>query len=168
MRYTQSAIAISRRSFVMQGVVRPLPCITPSLLLIPTWNRFAMLPWSIPWLIAWCTATLVIAWQLPETDRKRVSATLSEAGTLALRQGIGEPIPASWSLRISNNPRVRVPSWPPAVFLRPQFVSEISEPATCAAARFSHYFPGPVWHAPHEPAAILGMHRTGTRRWWPQ
>jgi O-antigen/teichoic acid export membrane protein len=86
MRYTQSAIAISRRGFVMQGVVRPLLCTIPSLLLIPTWNRFTMLPWSIPWLVIWSATTLLIAWQvaLTETDRRRVSTTLSKIRTLAL------------------------------------------------------------------------------------
>lgn len=78
MRYTQSAIAISRRNFVIQGILRPLLCTTPSLLLIPAWNRFAMLPWSIPWLVAWSTATLLIAWQvaLTETDRRRIGTAL--------------------------------------------------------------------------------------------
>jgi len=89
MRYTQSAIAISRRSFVMRGVVRPLLCLIPSLLLIPTWNRFAMLPWSIPWLGGWSTATLLIAWQvaLTETDRKRVITTLSRLARLDYVKG---------------------------------------------------------------------------------
>jgi O-antigen/teichoic acid export membrane protein len=84
MKYTQSAIAVSRRSFVMQGILRPLLCTTPSLLLIPTWNRFAMLPWSIPWLVLWSTTTLLIAWQiaLTETDRRRVSMTLSKVARL--------------------------------------------------------------------------------------
>ncbi len=78
MRYTQSAIAISRRNFVIQGILRPLLCTTPSLLLIPAWNRFAMLTWSIPWLVAWSTATLLIAWQvaLTETDRRRIGTAL--------------------------------------------------------------------------------------------
>ena len=84
MRYTQSAIAIQRTSFVMQGIVRPLLCTIPSLLLIPAWNRFAMLPWSIPWLVIWSATTLLIAWQvaLTETDRRRVSTTLSKFARL--------------------------------------------------------------------------------------
>lgn len=84
MRNTQSAIALSRRGFVMQGILRPLLCIAPSLLLVPSWNRFAMLPWSIPYLSLWTAATLMIAWQvaLTGTDRKRVSMTLSRLARL--------------------------------------------------------------------------------------
>ena len=84
MGLTQSVIGLSRRSFVMQGILRPMLCITPSLLLIPEWNRFAMLPWSVTWLAAWGAATLLIAWQvaLTETDRKRVSTILSKLARL--------------------------------------------------------------------------------------
>jgi O-antigen/teichoic acid export membrane protein len=80
MKYTQSAIGISRRNFVLQGILRPLLCTVPSVLLIPVWNRFAMLPWNMPWLVAWATATLLITWQVALTaaDRRRVSMALSK------------------------------------------------------------------------------------------
>jgi O-antigen/teichoic acid export membrane protein len=68
MRYIQSAIAISRRNLVIQGILRALLCTTPSLLLIPAWNRFAMLLWSIPWLASWSIATLLITWHVALTE----------------------------------------------------------------------------------------------------
>jgi O-antigen/teichoic acid export membrane protein len=71
MRFTQSAIALSRRQFIVQGLLRPLLCITPSLLLVPTWNRFAMLPWSIPLLALWAVGTLLIVWRISLTDEDR-------------------------------------------------------------------------------------------------
>jgi O-antigen/teichoic acid export membrane protein len=78
MKYTQSAIAFSRRHFVVQGLLRPMLCIVPSLLLLPAWNRFAMLPWSVPLLAFWVAATLLIVWRvgLTQADRDRISAAL--------------------------------------------------------------------------------------------
>jgi O-antigen/teichoic acid export membrane protein len=79
MKYTQSVIALSRRQIMMQGLLRPLLCTIPSLVLFPLWNRFAMLPWSPPLIAVWIAATLLIAWRIltPE-DRNRFSAILSK------------------------------------------------------------------------------------------
>ena len=79
MRYTRSAIDMPRRRFVLQGLLRPLSCAIPALLLLPMWNRFAMLPWSVPWLLACSFGTLIMAWQvgLDGPDRARIAATLS-------------------------------------------------------------------------------------------
>lgn len=84
MKYTQSTVTLSRRDFLIRGIFRPLLCTSPSLLLLPLWDRFAMLPWSAPLLAAWAVATLLIAWQLAltGTDRKRVSTTLSRLARL--------------------------------------------------------------------------------------
>jgi O-antigen/teichoic acid export membrane protein len=79
MKYTQSAITMSRRSFILKGLARPLLCTLPSLLAIPLWNRSAALPWGVPWLIVLCGTTLFIAWQVGLTpeDRARVKAMFS-------------------------------------------------------------------------------------------
>jgi O-antigen/teichoic acid export membrane protein len=71
MKYTRSAIAMSRRAFVAQGWMRPMVCIVPSLLLMPAWNRFAILPWSLPVLAVWIIATPALAWQIGLTSSDR-------------------------------------------------------------------------------------------------
>ncbi len=78
MKYTQSAIFFSRREFIIQGLLRPMLCTIPSLLLIPAWNRFSMLPWSVPLLVFWAASTLLIVWRigLTQADRDRISAAL--------------------------------------------------------------------------------------------
>lgn len=79
MKYTQSAIAMSRRRFLVQGLLRPSLCLIPSMILVPAWNRFAMLPWSPPYLLFWVVATLWLAWQtgLTGAERVRLVATIS-------------------------------------------------------------------------------------------
>jgi len=71
MKYTRSAIAMSRRDFVLQGLLRPLACLIPSLLLVPVWKPLALLPWGVPWFTVWTIATVAIAALigLTETDR---------------------------------------------------------------------------------------------------
>jgi O-antigen/teichoic acid export membrane protein len=79
MRYTRSAIAMPRRKFVVQGILRPLSCAIPALLLLPLWNRFGMAPWGVAWWLACSFGTLIIAWQvgLDDPDRARIAAALS-------------------------------------------------------------------------------------------
>jgi O-antigen/teichoic acid export membrane protein len=71
MKYTRSAIAMSRRDFVLKGLLRPLACLIPSLLLVPVWKPLALLPWGVPWFTVWTIATVAIAALigLTETDR---------------------------------------------------------------------------------------------------
>lgn len=62
MRLTRSTILVPRRRFVSDAVLRPLSCVIPSMLLIPFWRRFAMLPADLPWVIIWTIFTFGIAW----------------------------------------------------------------------------------------------------------
>lgn len=79
MKYTQAAIAMSRRSFLLKGLAQPLLCTIPCLFLIPVWRPFATLPWGGPWLIAVCVTTLLIAWQVGLTpgDRAQLKGIFS-------------------------------------------------------------------------------------------
>jgi O-antigen/teichoic acid export membrane protein len=79
MKYTQSAIRVSRRSFVLEGLARPLSCTLPALFAIPVWNSSATLPWSAPLLIVLCMTTVFIAWQigLMPGDRSQLREMLS-------------------------------------------------------------------------------------------
>ena len=80
MKYTQSTIRVSRRSFVLKGLIPPLLCTLPSLFAIPVWNSSATLPWSAPWLIILCVTTLLIAWQigLMPGDRSQLRGMFSK------------------------------------------------------------------------------------------
>jgi O-antigen/teichoic acid export membrane protein len=75
---TQPAIQIQRSRFVLQGLLRPILVITPSVFLYPFWRRLAMLP-AVPGLIAiWVAATAAIAWWVALTaeDRRELGAAL--------------------------------------------------------------------------------------------
>jgi O-antigen/teichoic acid export membrane protein len=62
MRYTQSAILIRRPRFVVDGLLRPLLTITPSLLFYPFWRQGNLLPASPTVLVMWVVATATILW----------------------------------------------------------------------------------------------------------
>ncbi len=73
MKFTHSAITMSRRLFVVQGILRPALCALPSILLIPAWKASAMLPVSPSWLAIWAVTTLGIAWFIGITKQERSS-----------------------------------------------------------------------------------------------
>ena len=73
MRFTRSAITMSRRLFVLEGLLRPSLCALPSILLIPAWKASTMLPVSPFWLAMWALATLGIAWFIGITKGERSS-----------------------------------------------------------------------------------------------
>lgn len=60
MRLTQQTITLSRARFLVDGLLRPIVCVTPVLLLLPfvTWNK--NLPASIPLLVACALATILM------------------------------------------------------------------------------------------------------------
>lgn len=79
MHYTQSTILIRRSHFVFRALVRPLLCLTPSLLFFPFWKQLTMLP-ANPALIAIAAVlTLAIAWRVGLTadDRRELISTAS-------------------------------------------------------------------------------------------
>ena len=78
MRSTHLTIFLSRRRFVLEAILRPLSCVIPSMLLLPFWKRFSVLPARLPWLIIWIFCTCTIAWLvgLKSTERRGSLQTL--------------------------------------------------------------------------------------------
>src|SRR5271166_6456936 len=62
MKLTRATITMSRGQFLWGGLVRPLLCVIPSVLLLPFWRKDEMLPYHPAWMAAWFAATLGIAW----------------------------------------------------------------------------------------------------------
>jgi len=74
MRYTRSAILIHRSQFIMQGLLRPLVCVAPSVILLPFWKRFATIPAPPLSMLLWALATIALAWQvgLNRSERQKL------------------------------------------------------------------------------------------------
>jgi O-antigen/teichoic acid export membrane protein len=64
MPRTTSAIEIPRARLAASSMLRPLLSFLPALVLLPLWHRYAMLPFSFPWLLLWAAATLLILWHI--------------------------------------------------------------------------------------------------------
>jgi O-antigen/teichoic acid export membrane protein len=62
MKFTRSTISISRRRFLLEGLLRPLSGVIPSILFLPLWSRTAMLPLNPLWMAIWSVSTLVFIW----------------------------------------------------------------------------------------------------------
>jgi O-antigen/teichoic acid export membrane protein len=62
MHFTQSTIQMSRRRFLWDGLLRPLSCTIPSLVLIFFWKEFTMFPASPAIVILWIICTIGIVW----------------------------------------------------------------------------------------------------------
>lgn len=71
MHYTQSAILIRRSRFLLEGLLRPLVSIAPSLLLYPFWRSLNMVPASPALLVVWVSATAGILWKIGLTAGER-------------------------------------------------------------------------------------------------
>ena len=80
MRFTRSAIYLSRWRYVRQGLLRPLTCILPLLLLIPSWTSNSMLPARRIPLACWFLSTLLIAYLvgLTPSDRQAFQRKLQQ------------------------------------------------------------------------------------------
>jgi O-antigen/teichoic acid export membrane protein len=76
---TQGAITMDRPRFLLQGLLRPLLVVTPSLCLYPFWHQKTMLPVAPVAFVLWAAATLAIAWWvvLAAEDRQEVRRSLS-------------------------------------------------------------------------------------------
>ena len=79
MHYTQSTILIRRSHFVFRALVRPLLCLTPSLLFFPFWKQLNMLPANPALLAIAAVLTLAIAWRVGLTadDRQQLMSAAS-------------------------------------------------------------------------------------------
>ena len=75
---TQPTIRMPLSRFLLQGLLRPLLMIIPSLFLYPFWRKLAMLPAQPVILAIWAIATAVIAWRvvLTAADRQELQAAL--------------------------------------------------------------------------------------------
>jgi O-antigen/teichoic acid export membrane protein len=71
MKLTRSTILLSRRRFVLTGLLRPLLCVIPSTLLIPLWKESVMLPIGIPMILISFLATAAIGWLVGLTNAER-------------------------------------------------------------------------------------------------
>jgi O-antigen/teichoic acid export membrane protein len=71
MKLTRSTIFMSRRRFVLIGVLRPLLCVIPALLLILLWKESGMLPISILMILISFFATAAIGWLVGLTSAER-------------------------------------------------------------------------------------------------
>ena len=71
MKLTRSMISMSRRRFVLTGLLRPLLCVIPSTLLIPIWKESSMLPVGIPMILISFLATATIGWLVGLTNAER-------------------------------------------------------------------------------------------------
>jgi O-antigen/teichoic acid export membrane protein len=71
MKLTRSMIAMSRRRFVLTGLLRPLLCVIPATLLIPLWKESGMLPIGIPMILISFLAAAAIGWLVGLTNAER-------------------------------------------------------------------------------------------------
>jgi O-antigen/teichoic acid export membrane protein len=71
MRYTQPTIQVSRRRFLVQGVLRPLLILVPSFLLYPFWQKLTMLPAPPAVIALWIVATVAAGWWVALTADDR-------------------------------------------------------------------------------------------------
>jgi O-antigen/teichoic acid export membrane protein len=83
---TQPTIHMPRPRLLLQGLLRPLLGVVPSLLLYPFWNRFILLP-ANPWLLAaWVFLSFGIAWQIGLTGEDRQDAVHAVSRLVNLRR----------------------------------------------------------------------------------
>jgi O-antigen/teichoic acid export membrane protein len=71
MKLTRSAVSVPRRDFVFEGILRPLTCVVPSLLLFPFWSGPTVIVFSPYLVVAWAITTLTIAWFVGLTPAER-------------------------------------------------------------------------------------------------
>ena len=76
---TQRAIDLQRSRYLVQGLLRPLLGLVPSLLLYPFWKRSNMVPANPALLAIWVVLSLFVAWQIGLTreDRRAFMSALS-------------------------------------------------------------------------------------------
>lgn len=75
MKLTRPTIAMSRRRFVLTGLLRPLLCVIPAALLIPFWKESGMLSIGIPMILISFLASAAIGWFAGLTNAERNDLT---------------------------------------------------------------------------------------------
>jgi O-antigen/teichoic acid export membrane protein len=71
MKLTHATISMSRRRFVLTGLLRPLLCVIPSMLLIPLWKESGMFSIGIPKILISFLATAAVGWLVGLTNAER-------------------------------------------------------------------------------------------------
>jgi O-antigen/teichoic acid export membrane protein len=71
MKLTRSTISMSRRRFVLSGVLRPVLCVIPAMLLTALWKELGMLPIGIPMVLISFLATAATGWLVALTSAER-------------------------------------------------------------------------------------------------
>jgi O-antigen/teichoic acid export membrane protein len=71
MKLTRATISMSRRRLVLTGILRPLLCVIPAMLLILLWKELGMLPISILMILISFLATAAIGWLVGLTSAER-------------------------------------------------------------------------------------------------
>ncbi len=71
MKLTRPTIAMSRRKFVLTGLLRPLLCIIPAALLFPLWKEPGMLSAGVPMILISFLATAAVGWLVGLTSSER-------------------------------------------------------------------------------------------------
>jgi O-antigen/teichoic acid export membrane protein len=71
MKLTRATALISRPHLLLEGLLRPVSCLIPSLFLLPYWKTATMLAASPLWIATWFLATLAIAWFIGLRSRER-------------------------------------------------------------------------------------------------
>jgi O-antigen/teichoic acid export membrane protein len=72
MSKTRATILIDRTQLILNGVMRPLLCLVPSIFLYPFWRQYSMLPANPAIFIAWLLLTVTIAWAISLTADERL------------------------------------------------------------------------------------------------
>ncbi len=82
MDLTKATVLLARSRFLLQGMLRPMVCIVPAVLLYPFWRRSEILPASPVALISWLVLTLAIIWiiGLNDSDRQQLKKMAFSAG----------------------------------------------------------------------------------------
>jgi O-antigen/teichoic acid export membrane protein len=74
MSLTQSVAEIRRPRFFLQGLLRPLVCLLPLILLLPKWQGNALFPLPPLWLVLGALACVAIAWMVAVDAEERTWA----------------------------------------------------------------------------------------------
>ena len=77
MKWTRSTILMSRRSFVVEGLLRPLSCVIPALLLLPLLRLSGSAPINVVAILACALTTVGIAWFRGLTSEERLRFKLA-------------------------------------------------------------------------------------------
>jgi O-antigen/teichoic acid export membrane protein len=74
MSLTRQVAEIRRSEFLTKGLLRPMLCLTPLILLVPRWRGDVLLPFPPVWLVLGTLACAGIAWIVAVNAEERATA----------------------------------------------------------------------------------------------